>query len=81
MDKSFSEISRVLKPEGFLCLVIGQGRGKVCKSNVVGELLKILLKKYEFKIGMSTTRKIKFRRIQVPGVGNEKIFILNRKLG
>jgi DNA modification methylase len=81
MNKSFSEISRVLKFPGFLCLVIGQSRGRVCKRNVVEDLLEILQDKYEFKIGMKISRKIKFRRIQVPGVGNEEIIILNRKLG
>lgn len=81
MARSFSEISRVLKSSGFLCLIIGQGRGKVCKrKNVVDELLDILQNKYDFKIGMRNSRKIKFRRIQVPGVGNEEIIILNRKL-
>lgn len=82
MVRSFSEISRVLKSSGFLCLIIGQGRGRVCKGkNVVEELLDILQNKYAFKIGMRNSRKIKFRRIQVPGVKNEEIIILNRKPG
>jgi DNA modification methylase len=80
MDKSFSEISRVLKSPGFFCLVVGQGRGKVNKRNVVEELLRILRDVYDFKIEMRVRRKIKFRRIQVSGVGNEEIIILNRDL-
>jgi len=79
MNRSFSEISRVLKTSGFLCLTIGQGKGKVCKKNVVKELLGMLQNKYEFKTLMRISRRIKFRRIQVPGVGNEEIIILNRK--
>jgi DNA modification methylase len=80
MVRSFSEISRVLKSSGFLCLIMGQGRGRVCKrKNVVEELLDILQNKYDFKIEMRNSRKIKFRRIQVPGVKNEEIIILNRK--
>lgn len=78
MDKSFSEISRALKPTGFLCLVIGKGRGRVCKRDVVEELLEILCNKYEFRSCMRISRKIKFRRIQVPGVENEEIIILNK---
>ena len=81
MNKSFAEIYRVLKPRGFLCLVIGQGRGSVCKRNVVKELLEILQNKYEFKTCMKISRKIKFRRIQVRGVGTEEMIILNRKPG
>lgn len=81
MGKAFSEISRVLKSSGFLCLIMGQGRGRVYKGNVTEELLKILQNKYEFEIGTIFSRKIKFRRIQVPGVGNEKIIILNRNVG
>ena len=79
MDRSFAEISRVLKSSGFLCLVIGQGRSKACKRNVVEELLEILQNKYEFRTRMRISRRIKFRRIQVPGVGNEEIIILNNK--
>lgn len=80
MDKSFSEISRVLKPSGFLSLIIGQGRNKACKDDVVDELLKKLNDKYKFKVEMRIKRTIKFRRIQVAGIGKEEIIILNRKL-
>ncbi len=82
MDKSFSEISRLLKPSGFLSLIIGQGRNRACKENVdvVGELLRILTNKYKFKVEMRVKRTIKFRRIQVAGIGNEEIIILNRNL-
>lgn len=79
MDKIFSEISRVLKPSGFLCLIVGQGKGKVSSNkNVVEELLQILNKKYEFNTEMKISRKIKFRRIQVAGIGNEEIIILSK---
>lgn len=80
MDKSFSEISRVLKPSGFLSLIIGQGRNRACKDDVVDELLKILNDKYKFKAEMRIKRTIKFRRIQVAGIGKEEIIILKRKM-
>jgi len=79
MDMCFSEISRVLKPGGFLCLTLGKSRGRVCKGNVVEEILNLLYK-YKYKIGMKVSRKIKFRRIQVPGVGSEEVIILNRAM-
>lgn len=80
MDKIFGEISRVLKPSGFLCLIVGQGKGKVSsKKNVVEELLQILIKKYEFNIEITKSRKIKFRRIQVAGIGKEEIIILTKR--
>jgi len=78
MEKSFSEISRILKPSGYLCLILGQGKGKVSKGNVVNTLLDILEMQYGFKIQMRESRKIKFRRIQVPGIGSEEIVVLNR---
>ena len=80
MDKSFSEMARVLKKAGFLCFTIGQGRGKVNKGDVVYTLLKILQHKYGFGVLARFDRKIKFRRIQVPGVGKEEIIILKRNL-
>ncbi|HEY9245292.1 MAG TPA: DNA methyltransferase [Candidatus Methanoperedens sp.] len=80
MDKSFYEISRVLKPSGFLSLIIGKGRNRACKNDVIDELLKMLNIKYKFKVEMRIQRTIKFRRIQVAGIGTEEIIILNRKL-
>jgi len=87
LDRSFSEISRVLKPEGFLCLILGKGSGRVNKRNVIEELIELLRKKHKFTIGMRSSRTIKFRRIQLSkvgvriiGVGNEEIIVLNRRL-
>lgn len=78
MKKAFKEISRVLKPTGFLALVIGQGRGRVNKNDVLLEIIKILENDYNFNVFFERQRKIKFRRIQVPGVGTEKVIVLRR---
>ncbi|MDD2834841.1 MAG: DNA methyltransferase [Methanothrix sp.] len=79
MQKSFSEMSRVLKPDGFLCIVLGQGHGKVSsKKDVVEELITSLKHDFKFNIKFRASRKLKFRRIRVEGIGTEEIIILNR---
>ena len=79
LNKAFSEISRVLKPTGFFCLVIGQGRGRVNKGHdIVKEILQIVTKRYGFKIKGIFSRRINFRRISIYRDANESIVILNR---
>ncbi len=78
MEIAFKEIARVLKPSGFLALVMGQGRGRVNKNDVITELIMLLREKHEFQVLFESERRIKFRRIQVPGVGTEKVIVLRR---
>jgi DNA modification methylase len=78
MKESFHEISRVLKPDSYFCMIIGQGRGKVNKTGTIKILLDILIKNYEFSLLFEKNRKIKFRRIQVPGVSEESIIVLKK---
>ena len=79
MKAVFAEIARVLKPCSNLCLVLGQGRGKVNKTkNIIENLLNILQSEYKFHLLFNQERKIKFRRIQVPGVSKEIIIVLGR---
>lgn len=79
MTKVFEQIARVLKPNGFLCLVIGQGKGKINKANPVNSLLAILQQVHGFEVLFECDRKLKFRRIQVPGIGTEKIIVFSRQ--
>ena len=79
MEKVLSEISRVLRRPGFICLTIGQGLGKVNKGNIKEKILQILQTEHGFKLEAIFSRKIKFKRIQVNGVRNEEILILNRE--
>jgi methylase of polypeptide subunit release factors len=72
------EIQRVLKPSGFLALVVGHGIGRVNKNDTATKLLAMLLDKYNFRVIFQRDRKIKFRRIQVPGVATENILVLER---
>jgi len=78
MEAAFMEIARVLKPTGYLALVMGQGRGRVNKNDVTAELITILRERHKFQILFESHRRIKFRRIQVPGVGTEKVIVLRR---
>jgi len=80
MNLAFDELARVLKPSGFLAMVIGQGRGKVAKdTNVIRVLLESLKKRHGFVTVYRVTRRIKFRRIQVPGVGSEEVIVCKRE--
>ena len=81
MKKTFSEIDRVLKPGSYFCMIIGQGRGKVNKTDTIQNLLDILYDDYNFVLQFEKKRKIKFRRIQVPGVNNETIIVLKKDEG
>ncbi len=78
MSEVFSEISRVLKRTGYLALVIGQGKGRVNKEDIIEMLISILRDEYKFEVHFQQERRIKFRRIQVPGVGTERIMVLRR---
>lgn len=78
MKKAFAEIARVLRAHSFLCLVLGQGRGKINRGNLIEIIPDILQKEHGFKLVFQKERKIKFRRIQVPGVGNEMILVFQR---
>jgi DNA modification methylase len=73
-----SEISRVLKPKGYLALVIGQGRGRVNRGDMLERIVDILRLEHRFEVQFREVRKIKFRRIQVPGVGTECIYVFRR---
>ena len=78
MRDVFHQVDRVLKPNSYFCMIIGQGRGKVNKLDTIQTLLDILQKELEYSLIFNKERKIKFRRIQVPGVGKESIFVLRK---
>lgn len=76
MEAVLSETARVLRPGAYLCLVFGQGRGKVVREDTVKLLIEYLVDTHGFKLVFERERRVKFRRIQVPGVQTEKIFVL-----
>lgn len=79
MTQVFKELNRVLKPEKYLCLVIGQSSGRVAKDNLIDIFLNLLTEDLGFELIFKKARKIKFRRIQVAGIGHEWIIVLKSK--
>ena len=81
MDSVFSEIHRVLRPNKYFCLVIGQGSGKITQSyDIVGDIEQDLQRKYNFHLEYMVNRNIWSRRIHVGGVSEERIYVY-KKLG
>ena len=78
MYQSFAEMARILKKTGYLALVIGQGRGRINKENILEMLIGMLRDDHQFNVQFEKDRRIKFRRIQVPGVGTERIIVFRR---
>lgn len=78
MQNNLTEIIRVLKPRKFLALIIGRGRGKVNTCDPIEALLSFLEIR-GMHLVFEEQRRIKFRRIQVPGVGNEIIYIFQKR--
>ena len=81
MRSAFGEMARVLDSSKCLCLVVGSGRGRVNRAPVVEELLDILRDEFAFSVVFTKARKIKFRRIRVPGVDREHVVVLQRNRG
>ena len=80
MKKSFDECHRILRPGGFMGIVIGRGKGRVIKSDILTQLLDFLTAEEKFAIVYRNTRNISSRRIRFPGVMMEHILVLE-KLG
>lgn len=81
MKKAFEECYRVLKPGGFMGLIMGRGKGRVIKSDIVALLLEFLTTKANFAIVYENNRKISSRRIRFPGVMTERIIVLRKMDG
>lgn len=79
MEKVIAEIARVLKPEKYFCLIIGQGSGKITKEfDTVSDISKLIQEKYGFSLEHTTKRSIWSRRIHVGGVSEESILIFKK---
>jgi len=75
MTQCYSEMVRIIKPGTFLCVIIGESTGRVNKGPVIDTLNKFLISTFNCKLIFEKHRKIKFRRIQVPGIGSERILV------
>ena len=74
-----SEIARVLKPEKYFCLIMGQGSGRITEGvDTVGNISEIIQDKYGFSFEYAVKRNIWNRRVRVGGVGKESIMIFRK---
>lgn len=79
MDGVFSEICRVLKPDKYFCLIIGQGKGRITEYyDTITDLKNILTEKYGFEEVFRVQRKISHRFVRVGGVNSEDIIIFKK---
>ena len=75
MKQSLNECKRVLKKNGYLALVYGQGTGHVRRSDVVQQVWDYVTNDLEFTKVFDTGRKVKFHRIRFPTVMNERVAV------
>lgn len=79
MNMVFSEIERVLVPEGYLCLIIGQGKAKITEAyDTIHDLCLDIINQHKLIELFHTTRKISNRTIQIGGVSEEDIIIFQK---
>ncbi len=79
MKMVFGNISRVLKKDGFLALVIGKGKAKVISEyDIIADLIEILQSEYGLSLLFRQERRIGSRVIQVGGVDKESILIFQK---
>jgi len=80
MNLVFAEIQRILVPDGYFCLVIGQGKSKITESyDTITDLCNDITKVHNLDEIYHVQRKIGNRVIQVGGVDNEHIIIFQKK--
>ena len=63
MQLVYGEMARVLKPGKYLCLVIGEGQGKVNQNHSTISDAEVMLKSLGFSKEYEATRNVTFRRI------------------
>lgn len=79
MKKVFSECFRILKPGGYMGLIMGRGKGRVIKFDIIAQLLDFLTIEKDLLIVYENNRRISSRRIRFPGVMTERIIVLRKK--
>lgn len=79
MNLVFKEMHRVLKDDAYLCLIIGQGKGKVSNGIDVIKKVKEYAKKNGFAEQFEATRNINYRTNRIGGVDNENLILYRKK--
>lgn len=76
----FESIQRILKPGGFFCLIMGQGKSKITSEyNIIADLCDILQDECGFEKKFHQSRNIGNRVIRIGGVSSEDIIIFRKK--
>lgn len=79
MYSVFNHIDRVLKPNGFFCLVMGQGKGKITAGyNIIDDLCNYVEHECNFEKVFHKQRNIGSRVIRIGGVDKEDIIIFRK---
>lgn len=80
MNLVFSEIERVLVPDGYFCLIFGQGKSKVTQPyDTISDICNDIVEVHNMNKIYHVQRKIGNREIQVGGVDKEDIIIFQKK--
>ena len=79
LQSVFEHVYRVLKPNGFFCLIMGKGKSKITANfNIISDLCDILQIKFKFEKIFQQKRLIGNRVIRVGGVDKEDIIIFKK---
>lgn len=79
MHSVFNHVARVLKPNGFFCLVMGQGKAKItAKYDIIGDLCNYVEQEFHFEKVFNKQRNIGNRVIRIGGVDKENIIIFRK---
>lgn len=79
LQSVFEHIYRVLKPNGFFCLIMGKGKSKITADfNIISDLCDMLQNEYKFEKIFHQQRHIGNRVIRIGGVENEDIIIFRK---
>lgn len=76
----FSEIQRVLVPDGYFCLIIGQGKGRITSEyDTISDLCRDIQENQGLIELYHVQRRISNRAIQVGGVNKEDLIIFQKR--
>ena len=79
METVIVNVDRVLKQDGFLALVVGQGKSKITAGYDIINDLKQIVEEHNFKLIFQQERHIGSRVIQVGGVDKESVLIFYKQ--
>ena len=76
---SISEIDRVLRPNKYFCIVIGQGKGKITNGiDTISTIRENILGSFSFELVFETVRKIIYKEQHTGGVDTETLLIFKK---